>query len=445
MNGFNQTPGFTIDKEGNLHCVWAHVVNNNFSNIYYSKSEDNGATWTIPENISLNNEKRLVFPNIVANINNQIFVSYDYNMGDPIHGKILFKTKLENAWSEADTISGNMFNCSHNKLGIDNSNRIYCFWNYSSVESDCYRYYENGVWSQFFFPYPDTLVYFRKIVFNADNNLQCLGGMFDEYSYYVHISYDYNDEVWSDITPISKKIWGALGADIDIDNIDRIHFAWRQRTFGNGSIFEDDSTLFRFYNGTCWTEPELVAEDPFEQKIQIINSKPYIIEWEKSESKSGNIVMYQRNELGEWIGELVVSGAAGTEVFMKSGNMLHFLYRAKPEEDNLNIYYMHKVVDTTTTISESNFTIQSLEIFPNPSLSSTNITFTLLKESQVVLKVYSFKGELVKTILEKDLAEDFYQLYWDGTNNANIRVKPGAYLVRLMAGRNIISRSVVVI
>ena len=213
MNGVNQTPGFAIDNEGNLHCVWAHVINNNYSHIYYAKSEDNGSTWTTPENISLNTEKRLINPNIVTDSEGKIYVAYDYNMGDPVHGKILMKIYDGVEWSMADTISGTMLNCSKNKLVIDHNDRIYCFWNTASVGGNYYyRYMENGVWSGNYHPYSLGGWFglaFEKIVPDNEYNLHCLGSMFEGSIYFVYMKFDYDLNEWSEITQISDKTKGG--------------------------------------------------------------------------------------------------------------------------------------------------------------------------------------------------------------------------------------------
>ncbi len=442
MNGGNQTPGFTIDNQGNLHCVWAHGVNYYYGNIYYSKSTDNGETWSTPENISQNSEKRPIFANIVTDSQGKIYVSYDMS-GSEYDSKILMKVFDGIEWSPTDTISGTTSYASHNKLVIDHNDRIYCFWNHDGMGADYYyRYLENSVWSEIFHPYTFGFMGFSEIIVDAANNLQCLGDMFEGNIFYVYIKYDYLTNQWSDTLQISEKTTGD--GDIDLDNNNFIHFTWRHKTPGTPNPMEEDSTLYRYFDGNNWTTPEVVTADPWGQQIQLINNKAYIIDWEKSEGKSGNIVMYTKNPTGSWIGELVVSEAAGTEAFLKSLNMLHLIYRAKPDDDNLNIYYTHRVVDTSTNIEINNFTLQSLNIYPNPSSGSTTISFRLLKESHVVLKVLSFKGELIKTLLDRDMQTGFYRIDWDCTDNSNFKVKPGAYLVRLMADRNIISRSVII-
>jgi hypothetical protein len=443
MNGVNQTPDLFIDKNGTLHCVWTHVIGTNFRVIYYSNSFDNGLTWSLPENIS-NIDKWLLNPKIVADSQDKLYVTYDYHSGDPIHSKILFKSNDGSGWSEADTITGNMLNCSKNILLIDHTDRIYCFWNHAVEGGDYYyRYFEKGIWSNYYHPYEDTNVFFEKIAIDSENCIHCLGSLFDQNIFYVYMKYNKGLDEWSDLTQISEKTWGVLGSDIDIDQNNYPHFAWRHKTYGIGNIFEEDSTLYRYFDGENWSIPELVTEDPAGHKIQIAYGKPYIIDWEKNESKSGNIIMYERDVIGTWIGELVIGDAVGTEVFLKSGNYLHFLYRNKPDDNNLNIYYINKIVDTITSVEDKRFTLKSLEIFPNPFSETVNIGFSLIKESYVILRIHSFDGKLIKTIYEGNLAPGNFKHYWDGKHDSGAIVEKGAYLVRLVAGKNIISRSVI--
>ncbi|MCD4697747.1 MAG: T9SS type A sorting domain-containing protein [Bacteroidales bacterium] len=445
MNGANQSPDLFIDKNGTLHCVWAHEIEFNYRVIFYSRSFDNGLTWSLPENISLNNDKWLIYPKIVADSLCNLYVSYDYNAGDPIHSKILFKTNNGSRWSEADTISGDMLNCSKNKLLVDHADRIYCFWNHAVEGGDYYyRFYENDVWSNFYHPYEDTNVFFEKVVIDSENNIHCLGSLFDQNIFYVYMNYDHVLDEWSELTQISEKTWGVLGSDIDVDENNFPHFTWRHKTYGIGNIGEEDSTLYRYFDGENWSMPVLVTEDPFEQKIQIKDSNVYIIDWEKNESKSGNIIMYEKDMEGTWIGELVIGDAAGTEVFLKSGDYLHFLYRRKPDEDNLNIYYTRRLADTITSASPDKFSIKKWGIFPNPFSSSTNIEFEVNKPGFTTLKVYSFRGDIIRTLIEGNKPEGKYKYCWDGKDNNGDKMSAGVYLIRLQVGRNIVARSVII-
>jgi hypothetical protein len=443
MNGVNQTPDLFIDKNGYLHCVWSHRVESFYSHIYYSKSIDNGQTWSNPINVSQNTTKWLLNPKIVVDSVDNIYVTYDYGAENPMHCKILMITFNGLEWSLADTISGTMLNCFQNLLAIDNNDRIYCFWN-NAVQyygDYYYRYFENGIWSDFFYPY-GTGVGFDKIVIDPDNNLHVLGGhVVDSDFYLAYFGYSLESDLWTDINSFSAKTNG-LGSDIDLDNNNKPHFAWRQKTPDIPNPFEEDSTMYRYFDGNSWSEPELVTEDPFSQKIQLINNKAFIMNAEKNSDGAGDIVLYQKDDEGNWIGESVISIVGSIQRLTKYSNALNFIYTAKPDDDNLNIYYMNRIMDTTTNIELNNFNIKTLNLYPNPVNSELNIDFSVLNKSMVSIKVYLFTGKLIKTIESKLLDKGEYLYKWDGTINSGQKVKSGIYLVRLQAGKNIISRSV---
>lgn len=48
LDGLNHNPDFCIDNEGNLHCVWSYKIETNYFVIYYSKSTDDGLSWSTP-------------------------------------------------------------------------------------------------------------------------------------------------------------------------------------------------------------------------------------------------------------------------------------------------------------------------------------------------------------------------------------------------------------
>ena len=441
MNGVNQNPDLFIDNSDILHCVWAHVIELNYSHIYYSKSEDDGISWSLAENISMNNQKRLNNPKVVVDSEEIIYVTYDYNTGDPIHSKILVKNFDGINWSQADTVSGNMLNCSKNKLIIDNNDRIYCFWNHAVSGRDYYyRLYENGNWSPIFHPYEGMNISFKKIVVDTENNLHVLAGHFEFAWYFDYLYYNNVTNLWSDIIQISD-ITSANGEDLDINNNNFPHVTWRHKTPGLPNPMEEDSTIYSFFNNTNWSSPELITEDPYDQKIKIINEKTYIMDWEKSENIGGNIVLYEKDIYNNWIGELVVSDAGSLQVMEKSTNKIHIVF-LKSYDDNLNIHYMNKTVDTTTIINKLKFNAQTLTTSPNPFSNEIKIQFAINNDCDVLLKVYSFTGELIKTIVNKTLKKGDYIFAWDGNDNSGNQVANRTYLVRLKAGNNMISRSV---
>jgi hypothetical protein len=72
--------------------------------------------------------------------------------------------------------------------------------------------------------------------------------------------------------------------------------------------------------------------------------------------------------------------------------------------------------------------------FPNPFNPSTKIEFNLPVKSQVELKIYNVRGELVKTLLNESRVAGTQSVVWDGRNSTGQAVSSGVYFYSLKAG-----------
>lgn len=75
-----------------------------------------------------------------------------------------------------------------------------------------------------------------------------------------------------------------------------------------------------------------------------------------------------------------------------------------------------------------------LPIYPNPFNPTTNIRYTLGRKTNVTIRVFNTKGQLVRT-MEQGMADPgAYHIVWDGRDN-NGNVSPsGIYMIRMTAG-----------
>lgn len=71
---------------------------------------------------------------------------------------------------------------------------------------------------------------------------------------------------------------------------------------------------------------------------------------------------------------------------------------------------------------------------PNPFIHSTEITFMVPENDQVLLEVYDLAGRIVKTLINEQMNSMQYKIEWNGTNNFGHQVRPGVYLLRLISG-----------
>ncbi len=83
--------------------------------------------------------------------------------------------------------------------------------------------------------------------------------------------------------------------------------------------------------------------------------------------------------------------------------------------------------------------------YPNPFNPTTNIKFGLPNNANVKIVIYNILGQEIKTLINKDLNAGTYNLVWNGTNEAGIKVPSGAYLYRITAGNFVETKKLMLI
>jgi hypothetical protein len=72
--------------------------------------------------------------------------------------------------------------------------------------------------------------------------------------------------------------------------------------------------------------------------------------------------------------------------------------------------------------------------YPNPFNPTTDISFTLNKESEVTLTIFNMLGQQVKELTSGLKPAGNYTLQWNGSDNMGARVSSGIYLYTLNDG-----------
>lgn len=70
--------------------------------------------------------------------------------------------------------------------------------------------------------------------------------------------------------------------------------------------------------------------------------------------------------------------------------------------------------------------------YPNPFNPATTIEFNIPNDSRVVLKVFNLLGQLVTTLLDRELAAGQYRIHWDAANLPN-----GMYIYQIQYGNQV--------
>jgi hypothetical protein len=69
--------------------------------------------------------------------------------------------------------------------------------------------------------------------------------------------------------------------------------------------------------------------------------------------------------------------------------------------------------------------------YPNPFNPTTQIQFSLPKNTDVKIAIYNMMGQRVKMLIDQPLNAGLHTLSWDGTNNAGLTVANGVYFYRM--------------
>ena len=120
-------------------------------------------------------------------------------------------------------------------------------------------------------------------------------------------------------------------------------------------------------------------------------------------------------------------------------NQLYIVY-SKPTEENVGEILFSQTGLVTKTNHYTNYKNFNIKLFPNPFNNKINIQFVTEKTNIVSVKIYDYSGKLIKTILKKRIKKGKYNYSWDGTDNRNIIISNGNYILRIRAGNRIMSR-----
>jgi hypothetical protein len=82
---------------------------------------------------------------------------------------------------------------------------------------------------------------------------------------------------------------------------------------------------------------------------------------------------------------------------------------------------------------------------PNPFNPATTIFFTLPEKTRVHLAIYDVAGRLVATLVDGSLDEGLHTAKWEGRNNNGSQVSSGVYFYRLVAGKQILTKKMVLL
>lgn len=86
-----------------------------------------------------------------------------------------------------------------------------------------------------------------------------------------------------------------------------------------------------------------------------------------------------------------------------------------------------------------------INIGPNPVRINLYINFSLTQRGNVLIEIYSLRGQLVKRLANEMKEAGLYKLLWNGTDSSGHKAPTGSYLMKLSIGDKIYKKMLAVI
>ena len=106
--------------------------------------------------------------------------------------------------------------------------------------------------------------------------------------------------------------------------------------------------------------------------------------------------------------------------------------------DSIFVIAIPSAVQAETTTLPARFALEANA--PNPFNPLTTIHFELDRAGPAALRVFSIRGALVRTLVQKELPSGRYRTQWDGRDEQGRPVGSGVYIYRLTAGGRDLAR-----
>ncbi|MEI6062143.1 MAG: T9SS type A sorting domain-containing protein [Bacteroidota bacterium] len=426
----------------------------------YSKSENQGNTWTTPIAIANDSLQWFGLPDIACDLQNHLYVSFEGDDMAPANTLIYMVQYNGTAWSNHFVVSDNMYGSNNSLVVVDKANRLYCFWHswYNNEVKLTYKYLENNSWSQAIIPYTQDGEFFwiKKVVADSSNNLHCVGTHHyqNESRYNDRVIYCFfyrNTNQWAPIENISdttNRSW--QGNSIDIDENAIPHIAWGE--FINAYPSLDNASLYRYPNESGWLPIDSVEinHNSYYHQLVIDNNNLCNISVRQYIDLPNNVhlsyLINYREINNSWIGEIIdsVNGVFFEPNLIKSGNsdIGIIYYKGSVSSDSASDVYFSKY-NIFTKIKLNELPATELLITPNPFNDKTEISYIINSQCHLVLDIFDLNGKLIERLTDQTQSPGKYCRTWQCTGLNRKEVKAGVYMVRLQAGRYVYSRKVV--
>ena len=119
----------------------------------------------------------------------------------------------------------------------------------------------------------------------------------------------------------------------------------------------------------------------------------------------------------------IIAGEEGETYVLQQGNSIEI---TNPEVTTLKLT-KEEVVPLTFMVKQN---------YPNPFNPETVIEYSIPQNERVEISIYNTLGQKIKTLVSENKKAGFYEIVWDASNDAGLKVGSGIFFYSVKAGKN---------
>lgn len=434
----NQDADFVIDNNHNLHVVWAHKISENFWKIYYSKSTDQGQTWSAPYDIVQNSSLWMSSPKIAVGPDNNLYVTYDYNTSFAGTSMVHMQIFNGDTWSDPIVVSESMSGSYYSRLAMDNNGILHIFWYYFSAGRFQYRTFQNGAFSNITHPFNATgSFFFSHVTVDSNNMIHCIASRTLENSNQAYsIYFTLYNGIWSSFDSICKPYWASKAMTVNSQNLPRMVWVSRAST--------QDTTRYTVLENNQWQTIILVPKLSSEHSIIVEqNGIEHIVQSERLEAGYNQVHYKLENDI--WTPHIIGFGERGfyQHKLIAKDTSLYLLFLYFPLSASNGCLSMKRLtIENQSSIDQfiesNNF---YLRVFPNPSQNQQGIKIETKSTSIVQVEIYDTKGILV---FKTTIPPSQNSIAWNLETSTYKKIPPGLFFVKARTDKRMKTQTLII-
>jgi len=427
---------FVIDNNNHIHVVWEYYMSDNLRKILYSKSTDQGETWSEPYDIVNNVSLWMCGPKIAVGPDNKLYVTYTYNASTETTSRIHMQIFDGNIWGESIDISEGMSSSHESSLVMDKRGILHIFWHRFSTRELLYRTYSNGDFSPISSPYPSNKrVSNTKVQLDKYNNIHAITSEISQSG--VSLTYFKKvRNIWTDPDSVCKPRYVSMS--LAIGKNCEPHIVWVSRA--NYTDTTHYTTINNQWQTSInqWQTSVLTPKRSNKHSMIVeLNGTVHIVQSEETETGYNQMHYTLKNDI--WTSQIIESGERKfyNHKLVTKDTLLYLMFFNSPSSNsNIRLLIRKLKIENQNPNSieqTADLTGFTLRVFPNPSKIRQGIKIETNSTGSVQVEIYNIKGFLV-----------FKTTAPPSQNIMETKIPPGVYLVKAISDKQVKTETIVI-